>query len=109
MRLATPLSPVVIGPADFAEALEEQGVSALRVDWRPPPERVAATLSRLLGDAERYRALQEANEEAMNRVLAARCLLIDLRPARDVVPGLEEHVLLHAGPPLSWEDRKSVV
>ncbi|MCC7372020.1 MAG: DUF1116 domain-containing protein [Chloroflexi bacterium] len=36
--------------------------------------------------------------------MAARPYLVDVRPARDVVPELRDRVLLHAGPPLSYPD-----
>lgn len=103
MRLPTDLRPIVAGPEDLAEALAAQQVESVRVDWQPPPEEVAATVTRLLGDNRRYEAMEVANAEAMNRITSARCLLVDLRIARDVVPNLDERMLLHAGPPLTWE------
>ena len=97
------ITPVVAGPADFADALSAQGIPALHVEWRPAPESVVSALSHLLADDRRYSQLQEANAEAMRRITAARCLLVDLRTARDVVPELDERMLLHAGPPLTWD------
>jgi hypothetical protein len=41
-----------------------------------------------------------ANRDALATLAAARPLLLDVRPARDVIPGLDPHDLLHAGPPL---------
>lgn len=103
MSLPLAISPVVIGPADFADALHAQGVPAVRVEWRPPPMEVAGALTHLFGDEERYRQTQEANAEAMRRITSARCLLVDICLTRDVIPGMEERMLLHAGPPLTWE------
>jgi hypothetical protein len=94
---------VVVGPDDFAAALEQQGSAVTRVDWRPAPEPVAAAAARLLADDGRVAAMQAANAEAMERITRARCVLLDLRRAADVVPGLEGRMLLHAGPPLHWE------
>ncbi|MBV9229965.1 MAG: DUF1116 domain-containing protein, partial [Chloroflexi bacterium] len=37
------------------------------------------------------------------RMLAARPRLVDVRPAAEVIPGMHKHLLLHAGPPISWE------
>jgi hypothetical protein len=73
------------------------------VVWQPPPEGVTRAIAALLGDDECYRAMQAGNQEAMRRITEARAVLVDLRSARDVVPGLEGKMLLHAGPPLSWE------
>jgi hypothetical protein len=104
MILADDVRAVVAGPEDFAGALTAQGTSALRVDWRPAPEPVTTALVHLLADDERYRRMVEANAAALERITTARCLLVDLRPAASVVPGLEGRMLLHAGPPMSWAE-----
>jgi len=36
-------------------------------------------------------------------MLAAHPVLVDVQPARDVIPALQERKLLHAGPPINWE------
>lgn len=46
--------------------------------------------------------IQEANREAVERIFAADPVLIDVRPAREVINGLEDHMILHAGPPIAW-------
>jgi hypothetical protein len=46
--------------------------------------------------------IEDANREAVNRVLAADPVLVDIAPAGDVVEGLGEGVILHSGPPISW-------
>jgi hypothetical protein len=47
--------------------------------------------------------VRSANAEAMRRLLAAEPMLVDVLPAHEAIPGLDEHIILHAGPPLSWE------
>jgi hypothetical protein len=44
-----------------------------------------------------------ANREALRRIQGGQARLVGLRPASEVVPGLGERVVLHAGPPVSWE------
>ncbi len=44
-----------------------------------------------------------ANTEALSRIAQAEPVLVDVCPAGDVIPVLEEGVLLHAGPPIEWE------
>ncbi len=47
----------------------------------------------------------DPNTEAVGRILAAQPVLVDLRPAGDVIPGLAENDFLHAGPPLAgWQE-----
>jgi hypothetical protein len=45
-----------------------------------------------------------ANRECLRRLQASTAVLVGLRPAREVVPGLDAgRVVLHAGPPVAWE------
>ena len=48
------------------------------------------------------KAIEQANDEALRRMLAAEPVLIDVRPAGDVIPTLTDGVILHAGPPIAW-------
>jgi len=47
--------------------------------------------------------IEEANAEALRRLFAAAPVLVDVRPAGEVIGGLDEGVVLHAGPPIGWE------
>jgi len=46
--------------------------------------------------------IQEANEEAVKRILAADCNLIDIEPAGKAIPGFKSDLFTHAGPPIKW-------
>ena len=93
--------PVVatVGVDLLAAALEAQVVKIARTDWRPPVAEVAAALVALASG----RRTHAANRTALDRMLAARPVLTDVVAARDVIPGLSEGTLLHAGPPITWE------
>ncbi len=47
--------------------------------------------------------IETANETAVGRMMAARPILKSVAPAREVVPGMRDNLLLHAGPPITWE------
>jgi hypothetical protein len=47
--------------------------------------------------------IETANRTAVGRMMAARPILRGVATARDVVPGLTDGMLLHAGPPIEWE------
>jgi hypothetical protein len=47
--------------------------------------------------------IEQANREATERMIEARPVLIGLGRARDVIPGMRDDLLLHAGPPIAWE------
>lgn len=96
---------VNVGLPRFAAAVEQQGSSVVHVDWSPPaggdPELVRA-LTRLHGTASV--AIDEANAEIVRRLDTGVPLLVGTSPARAVVPGLDERMLLHAGPPIGYAE-----
>ncbi|MFN2206383.1 MAG: DUF1116 domain-containing protein, partial [Candidatus Promineifilaceae bacterium] len=47
--------------------------------------------------------IQQANETAVERMMSARPILKSVAAARDVIPGMHDKLLLHAGPPITWE------
>ena len=48
--------------------------------------------------------IELANEEAVNRIISADPVLVDVAPAEEVIPRLEDRMILHAGPPVKWEN-----
>ncbi len=48
--------------------------------------------------------INAANREAISRVQKGTAKLVDVKVARDVVPGMTGKTLLHAGPPVRWEN-----
>ena len=47
--------------------------------------------------------IDQANRAALERMTASRPILRRIATAREVVPGLDDGLLLHAGPPIDWE------
>jgi hypothetical protein len=47
--------------------------------------------------------VRAANEEVLRRLNAAEPVLVDIAPAREVVPGMGERMVMHSGPPISWD------
>ncbi len=47
--------------------------------------------------------IDQANQEALRRILAGDPVLVDVVPAREVIPDLADRMILHAGPPIDWE------
>jgi hypothetical protein len=100
-------SVVNIGLPGFAADLAAQGTPVVHVDWRPPAQgkkHLADLLAKLGAFDER---IAKANAEALRRMLAANPVLIDVQPAGKVIKGLGaglgDRVLLHSGPPITWE------
>lgn len=51
--------------------------------------------------------IDAANEAVVNRIKVAAPVLTDVRYAKDVIPEMKDHVLLHAGPPMKYENMTS--
>ncbi len=47
--------------------------------------------------------IEQANQIAVERMMTARPQLTTIAAARDVIPGMRDNLLLHAGPPITWE------
>jgi hypothetical protein len=96
---------VNVGLPLFADAVRDQGVPVVSVDWRVPaggdPAAVAA-LGRLYGiHAERIDA---ANAEVLRRLDQGVPLLTGLTTVAAAAPDLPERTLLHCGPPIAYAD-----
>ena len=47
--------------------------------------------------------IDSANATAVERMIDARPVLVGVGRARDVIPGMADDLILHAGPPIEWE------
>ncbi|HJW82905.1 MAG TPA: DUF1116 domain-containing protein, partial [Anaerolineae bacterium] len=52
---------------------------------------------------ERRMDIDKANTEATQRMMEARPVLVGVGTAREVIPGMRDNLLLHAGPPITWD------
>ncbi|MCC6203986.1 MAG: DUF1116 domain-containing protein, partial [Hyphomicrobiales bacterium] len=47
--------------------------------------------------------LDLANSEVFERLCTARPMLVGMSTAREAIPGMDSHLVLHAGPPVTWQ------
>lgn len=47
--------------------------------------------------------IEKANEKAIKIVFEAKPVWIDIQKAIDIVPGMKKNLILHSGPPVTWE------
>ena len=98
---------VNVGLDMFAQPLAASGATVASLDWRPPAEGdrdVGVLLARLEDDPDDPvgRRIAAANATAVERLLAAQPMLVDVQPAR-VALGLGDRQILHSGPPIEWD------
>ena len=96
---------VNLGVEQFAGAVRPFDPGVVSVDWRPPSggEAVVRALNTLSEPAIAAR-VEAANARVVAGLIGARPYLVDVRPAREMVPALSDRVLLHAGPPLTYAE-----
>ena len=97
-------SPVVLnlGLEAFAEAVADSGAGVVAIDWRPPAAGARETGAALAGLIA-HPVIEAANAAAHARYLEADPVLTGIGPALEVLPGMDERTILHAGPPVAWE------
>jgi hypothetical protein len=47
--------------------------------------------------------IEKANSETTKKMMEARPIVVGMGKAIDVIPGMRENLLLHAGPPITWK------
>jgi hypothetical protein len=102
--LAGPVGVIHLGLESVADAAEAAGAPITHVEFVPPaggdPQRIAL-LAKLL-TPPLASAIDAANTRALDRMLASRPHLVGVGIARDVIPGMNDDLFLHAGPPIDW-------
>jgi hypothetical protein len=94
------LKVINLGLSGFKQALDDAHVPAVQVDWKPPIE----VDGRLLAKVKALQpAIDAANATATKIILSGMPYLVGLERAVEVVPGMKADMLLHAGPPITWQ------
>lgn len=98
-----PLQVINMGLLSFADSIQAAGGTALHLDWTPPAEGDRAT-GMALAWLVNHPVVEQANQTALERFFAASPVVTGVKPAREVIPDMEgDLLLLHAGPPITWE------
>ena len=61
-------------------------------------------LQKFHDDPNRQEAIHQANAETIKRMKQSSPVLVGVGKARDNVPGMRENLILHAGPPITWNN-----
>ena len=97
---ASELKVINVGLVSFKEGLDDVHTKAVQVEWKPPiavdPEAQAILKAKLP-------EIEAANAEVMKIILSGIPFLVDMGIARDVIPGMTDDTILHAGPPITWD------
>ena len=100
LNSALPLQIINIGMQAFTDDLKKQNVPVIQVNWKPSAEVEPAVLKRITTLRSKIEA---ANQQTMEIIQQGTPVLVGLDIARNVIPGMHENLILHAGPPITWE------
>jgi len=95
-----PLNVVNIGLAGFAASVSDCGGSVVQVNWRPPLSVDADAYSTI---ATHNNAIEAANARVMEIILSGKPVLVGMDLAANVIPGMRKDLILHSGPPITWQ------
>lgn len=96
-----------VGLASFGENLRREHVHVVQLDWRPEAGgkvEMMDALDRLRDpDGALHPAIAAANAEAVSRLLKAKPVITGIGTAGESIPGMRRNLILHAGPPVTWQ------
>lgn len=98
------LNIINVGLKGFGPDAMSQGAVVKQVEWKPVAggrKDIIEALDKVEPLAEK---IKEANETVISRMKAAKPVLVGMDLALNVVPEMTEHTILHAGPPIAWEN-----
>ena len=99
---ATELKVANIGVKSFYEDLKAQHKQTVHVEWKPAAggNKELSEMLHKLPDEK----IKAANEAVFARIRDASPALMGLGTAGENIPGMTKHTILHAGPPVTWEN-----
>ena len=93
-----PLNVLNLGLSSMADALRQQDVPVMDLDWQPPIDGIPH-LEKTISGID----IDQANQEVVKRIQQAQPVLVALGIAHNTIPGMHKHMILHAGPPIEWQ------
>src|SRR5690554_1302499 len=97
------LKVVNVGSPSFKKDFETQQLDYVHLEWRPPASGDLKLLS-LLNKIRPYTdQIQKANVEVVSKIKAAEAKLVAVKQAKEVIPNMTSHTILHSGPPISFD------
>lgn len=96
------ISVINLGIDSFHSDLLKQNIKSVHVNWRPPADgnlEIVDALYSLYSEE-----IELANKRVLEVIKTGHPKLIGLGIARDVIPNFKDNLILHAGPPVTWEN-----
>ncbi len=95
------LKVINIGLRSFQDSVIKKNVPLIQVDWKP---RIAVSENSKKIIQENLKKIEKANSKTIEKILRSKPVLIGLDIAKNIIPGMQKNLILHAGPPVKWEN-----
>lgn len=93
------LNVVNVGIESFHENLKNTGTASVQVAWKP--SLIDSATSEIL--EKNKERIEAANKKATDIILKGTPTLVGLDIALNVIPGMKKNLILHSGPPITWD------
>jgi hypothetical protein len=97
--LATPVNIINQGLDIFSN----DAAPSLSLNWQPPGKGDSDINKKWNSIAAKRPLIDEANKKAVQKIIDAQPVWVDVGLAGDVIPGFKPNTIVHAGPPVAWE------
>ena len=94
---------VNVGTKNFGDGLRQQGLDVIELQWKPPINVEISEMLLDMRDTDLQDKIDKANQKAFQYMLDSDLYFTGIRPVKEVVPGIHDNTILHAGPPIEWE------
>jgi len=94
------LKVINTGISSFKENIINAGAEAVQVEWKPSVEIDAKVMEVINAKKE---LIDEANKKALEIILSGKPYLVGMDIAKNVIPGMHQNLILHSGPPITWD------
>jgi hypothetical protein len=96
------LQVLSVGLASFADSISRAGGKVAAIEWVPPARGDRET-GRALARLVNHPRVEAANRQAFDAYLSSQPVIEGVSVARDAIPELGRRMILHAGPPITWD------
>lgn len=105
--LNSEFSVINVGLKKFHEDLTANGFHAIEKNWKPVlggDPTLSRTNAKLADDSRGLGLkIKNANKQAYQKMVDAKTVLKEIKPAKEVLKDMSSHTVLHAGPPIEWD------
>lgn len=98
------INVINIGLKSFVEGIKAEGGKVLDTDWLPPAGGDTELVDLLFKCELHADKINEANNKAAKIIMSGQPVLKGVCRAKEVIDGLADYVILHAGPPVEYKD-----